>query len=261
MPETDAHALAGAVRRALGAPLLAAGFRERDLTWAWDGTEAFVAISAIGSMLDGAAAFSIRVGWSYEALGDPPPEPPIAHGCVRSLTLDELVGRSGLPLGVVGHATDEAAFELEQRLATVMRKHLLRWIEPWKRPEGFRDFLSHTELHLAAAWASALLGHAERARLEAAKAAHLHGRPLDESFDRRRADLDEACVAPMAARHGLAAELGAAPAEVVGAFSVAPGEVARDRVLDPGAEHRRLQVRHETYARLCLRLLATSPSL
>jgi len=245
----------------LGGPLVEAGYQERDLTWAWDGPEAFVAVSAIGSMRDRAVAFSIRVGWSYSALGDPPPEPRIAHGCVRSLTLDELVGQAGLPLGAVGHVSEQATFELEQRLATVMRKQLVRWIEPWKRPEGFRDFLSHSELHLAAAWVSALLGHSERARLEAATAAHLHGRPLDDSFDRLRANLDESCVAPMAARHGLAAELGSAKSDVLAAFSLAPDVVARDRVLDPWAEHRRLQIRHETYTRLCLKILAAPPSL
>lgn len=257
----DTTDLDDVVRRSLGDPLAAAGYVEHDLTWAWRDAGAFVALSAVPSTTDEAAAYSIRVGWRYDALGDPEPEPPLAHGCVRSLTLDELVGRSGLPLAAVGRPSEASVADFQQRLATVMRKHLMRWMESWKRPEGFRDFLSHKELHLAAAWASALLGHDERARLEIGQAAHLHGRPLDEAFDRQRADLDEAFVAPWAARHGLAAELAEAPPDVVGAFGSAPGALARDRVLEPGTEHRRLQTRHATYARLCLRLLGASSAL
>jgi len=109
-----------------------------------------------------------------------------------------------------------------------------------------------------AAWASALLGQAERAKLELMQAAHRYGEPLEEAFDRQRADLDEALAAVFASRHGLAGHLSTAEAEVVAAFSSDRTIRARQRVTDPKSEHRRMQVRHRTYASLCLALVEAS---
>ena len=195
-------------------------------------------------------AYSIRIGWRYEVFGDPAADPENAHGCVRSMTLDELGVLAGTRIGVVGHPERASVEDFEKRLTMFARKHVDRWVDIWKRADGFRDFLAHQDYHLAAAWASALLGHHERARFELLSAAHLYLQPLDESFDRRRADVDGSLAGVFASTNGLADLL-----RTLGAFTSMRGATARGKVLEPQGEHLRLQRRHEAYATACLRYI------
>ena len=244
-----------AIARAFDVALTGSGFNRSGLSWTWTSGSTFIAFTAIAAGGESDLAYSMRFGWRYEAFGDPPPDTATAHGCVRSMTLDELGGLAGMPIGLVGQVDEQSVSEFEQRLATVVRKHVLRWIEIWKRPEGYRDFLADKQYHLAAAWASALLGHDERARLELAYAAHLYGQPLDEAFDRMRADGDASVATVFAATNGLPALLSAADPETVAAFTSERGATARDKVLEPQSEHRRMQRRHELVAVACIRYL------
>jgi len=230
-----------AIVRAFDFALTEAGFVRSGTSWVYDHDGSFVAFSAVP---DEAGSYSLRFGWRYDAFGDPQADPPTAHGCVRSMTLDEVGSLVGAPVGSLIDGVES----FEQRLATVVRKHVLRWVESWKRPDGFRDFLADRTLHLGAGWASAMLGHRERARLEFAYAAHLYGQLLDGDFDRARADADAALAAVFAAANGLGLFLAEAPEETVAAFTSERGVTARDKVMNPAAEHWRMQRRHAAYA-------------
>ena len=206
----------------------------------------------------GHGGISLTFGWRYDAFGDPLPEPRAAEGCIRQMSIDDFAGAGAgaVRLSVLpdlSSAEELAAWE--QRLAMVVRKHVVRWLDGWRRPAGYRDFLSAQRLHLAAGWLSALLGQAERMDLELRSAAALNAIPLEEGFDRRLADSDESFAAPLAARHGLAAVLKSAEEvgdrRTIDAFGSERGSRARDRVTDPGREHARLLRRHEVYAALC----------
>ena len=135
------------------------------------------------------------------------------------------------------------------------RKYVDRWVDIWKRAKGFRDFLGYQDYHLAVAWASALLGHHDRARLELAYAAHLYLQPLDESLDCRRVDVDGSLVGFFASINGLADLLRHADPDTLAAFTSVRGATARTKVLELHSEHQRLQRRHEAYATACLRYL------
>ena len=244
-----------AIERAFDPALTNAGYVRAGSNWVWEQAGALAAFTAVGTSEAGRIAYSLRLGWRYDAFGDPMPEPRTAHGCVRGMKLDELAGFVGKPLGIVGDLTSEAVLVFEQQLTTVVRKHVLAWVETWKRPSGFRDFLAAQGYHLGAAWASALLGQDERSRLELVHARHLYQLPLDSDFDRQRADMDESLAAVFAANHGLAGYLAGADESVVGAFTSRRGDSQRDRVTDPAAEHRRMQTRHAAYAQVCVRSL------
>lgn len=256
-----------AVDRVVRFPLQAAGFVGKNGSWVWFDGGSFVAFSARtvwpGPQTTGGAV--IRFGWSYAALGDPPPDPPMAEGCVRQLSIDELTSAAAGRLATLPELDDEQEVAgWEWRLASVWRRDVQGWLETWKRPEGFRDYLTDRGLHLAAAWMSALLGHRERVELELRSSASLVALPVGGGFDRHRADQDEALAAPFAARHGLAALL--AEAERAGdhasvaAFAAPRLERARRRVVDPADEHRRLLRRHEVYAALCVERLRSGPA-
>ena len=249
----------GIIARAVELPLAEAGFVRTGtgLSWSWTSESAFVAVSALAAADADRLAYSLMVGWRYEAFGDPGQEPDTAHGCVRQMTFDQLGQHPGRPLGNLGIADERALAGFEQRLATIVRKHLVRWIEAWKRPDGYRDFLASRNYHLAAGWASALLDHDERARLELVYAAHLYNQPLDGSFDRMRADHDGALAAVFAAPNGLAALLARSDAPIVGAFSSERGAAQKEKVVDPQSAHRRLQLRHAALSDTCLRFLGS----
>lgn len=245
-----------AIVRSFDFALSGAGYERSGLTWAWASESSFVAFTAIGAVERDSLAYSMRFGWRYDAFGDPPPDPATAHGCVRAMTLDQLGTLAGKPVGALGRPSESSLVAFEQRLATVVRKHVLGWMEIWKRPEGFRDFLADRKYHLAAGWASALLGHDERARLELAYAAHIYMQPLDDSFDRMRADADGSFASVFAATNGLAEVLEDAGSAIISAFTSTRGATARDKVTEPHAEHRRMQLRHDAFARACARRLS-----
>ena len=244
-----------AIVRALDFTLSGADFKWSGLSWTWRSNSAFVACTAMRAAGGDGLAYSIRIGWRYEAFDDPVADPETAHGCVRSMTLDELGILAGTPIGAVGHPERASVDDFEKRLTMFARKHLVRWVDIWKRAEGFRDFLAYQNYHLAAAWASALLRHHDRARLELAHAAHLYLQPLDEAFDRRRADVDGSMAGVFASTNGLADLLGLTDPDTLAAFTSVRGATARTKVLEPHSEHQRLQRRHEAYATACLRYL------
>lgn len=259
--EGTAAALEEAARRVFTLPLTTAGYRPGPFGgWVWQGPDAFAALAVravdqvetAGVRRPGGVA--ITFGWRFDRFGDPHPSPASAEGCVRQLSLDDLVPAGGSRIAAL--PTADGVAQWEQRLATAVRKHLAGWWETWKRPDGFRDFLAAHRFHLAAGWLSALLGQPERADLELRSSAALLSVDLDRGFDRRRADLDESLAAPIAARHGLAAFL--ADAERAGdrasleSFGGDRAGLAKDRVTDPAREHARLRRRAEIYAALCL---------
>lgn len=253
-PVADPAAADKIIVSQLDGPLIKAGFvrSPTQLNWSWTGGVAFVALSALAAVDENRLAYSLMVGWRFDVFADPQPDPVTAHGCSRAMTFDELAPAAGRSLGAIGVADDRALEDFDQRLAATVRQHVVRWVGPWKRPDGYRDFLASKNYHLAAAWASALLGHNERARLELAYAAHLFNQPLDGSFDRMRADHDGALASVFAARNGLSALLEAGDDETVAAFSSQRGTIARDKVIEPQAEHRRLRLRHAALSETCL---------
>ena len=239
----------------LDGPLTAAGYFRDGLSWSWRGGGSFVALTAVADHGVDVSTYSIAAGWYFESLGDPDSNPATAHDCIRYMTIDRIAGTVGDPVSSLSPGDAISILEFERRLATVFRKHVLGWLEPWKRAGGFRDFLADQKFHLAAGWVSAVLGHEERARLELAYAAHVYNQPLDAEFDRLRAEQDEAFTAVFAARNGLKAYLAGAEASAVSAFDSRRGDVAQDKVVNPAAEHRRMQLRHQVFAATCVDFL------
>jgi hypothetical protein len=261
------EAIAIAADRVLRFPLTSAGYEFDPVGgWSWSNADAFVAVSTrvVGSVESGGVlrpgGVALTFGWAYGRFGDREPFPRSAEGCVRQLAIDDFAGDVWPRLAALPAGDEVEGWE--QRLATTVRKEVVGWLETWKRPDGFRDFLSHRRLHLSAAWLSGLLGHRERVDLELHSTAGLMGIPLGSGFDRRRADRDEAFAAPAAARHGLAAFLARAESEgdrtSLDAFGGQRASLAKDRVTDPATEHARLIRRHEVYSALCLEYLEAS---
>jgi len=273
-PESDlegrgiVEAIAG---RVLHLPLRAADFqfsREAGWTRGEDASFTGVSLRVVHRGSDPGlerGGISLTFGWRYDAFGDPFPEPRTAEGCIRQMSIDDFVGAGTVRLSVLPDvSSSEEMAAWEQRLAMVVRKHVVRWLDVWKRPAGYRDFLSAQRLHLAAGWLSALLGQGERADFELRSAAALNAIPLDEGFDRRQADRDESFAAPLAARHGLASVLESAEQagdrRTIDAFGGERGARASDRVTNPGREHARLLRRHEVYAALCAEHVGQTPT-
>ena len=264
-PESESESrrvLDAIASRVLNPPLEAAGFTSSQSTgWTRQDGGSFVGVSVRvvlpgDDQRGGRGGVSLTFGWRYEAFDDPEPEPRTAEGCVRQMSMDDFDGSGTIRLSVLPDvSSSEELAAWEQHLAMTVRKHIVRWLDAWKRPAGFRDFLSAQRLHLAAAWLSALLGHNERVDLELRSAAALDAIALEDGFDRRLADRDESFTAPLAALHGLAALLRRAEEvddrRTLDAFGSERDTRARQRVTDPAGEHSRLRRRHEVYAALC----------
>jgi len=265
--ESGIGSVGAIAERVLRFPLTTAGFQfDQARGWTRENDQSFTGVSVRVIEPEAAAhpptrgGMAMTFGWRYAAFGDPEPSPSSAEGCIRQLSIDDFAAGAGARLALLPDLSSRAALAAwEQRLATTLRQQVVGWLEAWKRPAGFRDFLSDRRFHLTAAWLSAMLGHRERLDLELRSAAALNAVPLEGGFDRHLADRDEAFAAPLAARHGLAAVL--VSAEAVGdqrtldAFGGAREVRARDRVTDPGREHARLLRRHEVYAALCVEYL------
>lgn len=248
----DLSGVEDAADRALAAPLSAAGY-ERVAGHGWSfrdhGVSVAVSVRAAEDSA-GRPGVSVTFGWAFDTIGDPQPDLPAAESHVHRLPSADLGGGVG-----IGWDADEGLAGWERRFGVFVRKAVIPWCDRWVRPAGFRDFLARRELHLAAAWVSALLGHDERVDLEVRSATARMALRLGAGFDRHRAELDMALAAPMAARNGLGAFLAAAGARnpaLAAAFESRRGDVARERVTEPGSDHARMVRRHDVYVALCL---------
>lgn len=246
------------VSRVVGGSLADAGFRQ--VGSVWTRAEGDV-MTSFGVFDDGGPTSVLMWGWNYAALGDSVPVPADVTGCARRLPLDDLAPTHDLRrLRSTPSSVDEDAwFAWEHRLLVAWQSSIQRWLLPWRRPDGYRDFVSHHGWHLGAAWISAVLGQHERARLELARADLLIGRSLDDSFDRHRADHDLAIAMPMAASRGLAGLLDEATrsnaTEVTAAFDSVRGSAPRAKVTEPLVEHERFATRQRVVADLCREFL------
>ena len=145
------------------------------------------------------------------------------------------------------------------RLGAAWERAVVPHLHRWGRPDGFRDYVASRNLHLAAAWLSAVLGQSDRAIAELDHAHRTLDHPLDADFDRGRAELDTSLAAPLAAARGLGEYLERAASEgeesVVEAFRTVRGATAQSKITAPDAEHLRLQRRQAVIAEVCRRFV------
>lgn len=245
-------AFAEALARTIGPSLENAGFTRGAVGWT---RQTGHGLNALSVFEDGDWRV-VTFGWQFTVLGDPEPSPADARGCARRMPLDAIAPANDLRSLTLFPGEDSAAMaRWAQRLTVAWNRAAVPWLERWARPDGFRDYASQRGFHVTAAWISACLGHAERARRELELAHVAAAAGLDGEFDRAAAEHDAAMAAPFAARHGLGAYL--ARAEVAGnetileVFTQRRGQAAQTKITTPEVDHRRLQHRRAVFAELC----------